>query len=339
MSSQSQRSVQPWMKVVAGTLGGAAVVALVVLAFVWPTRTISIHNVSLAITGSDRNTSALEQMLETKEPGMFTFVQAVSRDDAYDRVAARETYGAISVGEPGQPTEVIIASGASPVVANALSGLAQQLQGALAAQVAAAGGDPTSVSVTTTNVAPLPENDPTGSGLAASAFPLTLGSLVGAAVAGFLVTGFVRRIFALVGFAAVSGLALSGILGNWMGFLEGGYLVNAMAIGMSILATSSFVVGLFVLLGRPGFGLGAGFTMLIANPLAAAALPWQFIAEPWGQFGQYLVPGATATLIRTVNYFPAANVWAQWWILGIWAVVGLGLLTVGSFVRRQKRAA
>lgn len=320
----------PWVKVIAAILGGAAIVSLVVLAFVWPTKTVEIHNIPLSIAGAEASTSALEKMIGSKEPGMFDIVDASSRDDAMSQVKHRETYGAIVLGGPGEPSEVIIASGASPMVANALSSFASQLQGALAAQVAAAGGDPSTVTVTTTNAAPLSDSDPTGSGLAAASFPLTLGGLIGGMLASFLLTGFARRATVVVGFAAVAGMALSGILGSWFGFLEADYWTNALAIGASILATSSLVAGGFALLGRAGLGLTAAFTMLIANPLASAALPWQFIAEPWGEFGQYLVPGAAAWLIRTVNYFPDADVSSQWTTLALWAAAGLALLAVGE---------
>ena len=311
-------SKKMWQRAAIAIIGGSAVVSLIVLAFVWPTRTIAIHNIPVSVSGDSAAAMQLENMLDSKEPGTFKFETASSRDDAFQQVVTRKTYGAIALNAPGTPSEIIIASGASPIVANALTGLAGQLQ------------------ATVTNAAPLAANDPTGSGLAAASFPLTIGGLIGAALTVFLAVGLRRRAAVLLGYSAIAGLSLSAILGSWLGFLEGGYAINALAIAVSIIAISAFVAGLATLLGRPGFIFGAVFTFLFANPISAAALPWQFIAEPWGQIGQYLVPGAAANLIRTINYFPNADLTQQWLTLSIWAAVGLALVVVGSLIRVRK---
>ena len=85
------------------------------------------------------------------------------------------------------------------------------------------------------------------------------------------------------------------------------------------------------LVGPPGIAIGAIVTMLIANPIAGAAAPPQFLPEPWGEVGQFFVPGASATLLRSVAYFPEAATLTQWLVLGAWLVGGVLLAMIGHF--------
>lgn len=140
--------------------------------------------------------------------------------------------------------------------------------------------------VSLTDVVPLPEADPLGKGLVAASFPLTIAGMFGGILVGLLVTGAARKVAALMRFSALSGLLLTLVLQTWFGYLAGDFYVNATAIALSILATSAFITGCTALLGRIGLGLAAVFVLLLANPLASAATPWQFLPAPWGQIGQ-----------------------------------------------------
>ena len=102
-------------------------------------------------------------------------------------------------------------------------------------------------------------------------------------------------------------------------------------MGLTVLATSVFIIGCTSLVGRAGIGIGAVITMFIGNPLSAAATPWQFLAAPWGAIGQFLVPGASNTLTRTLSYFPEASSAQQWWTLTGWVALGVTLTLVGHF--------
>src|SRR4051794_28233316 len=48
--------------------------------------------------------------------------------------------------------------------------------------------------------------------------------------------------------------------------------------------------------------------MFVANPISGAAQPYEFIAGPWGEIGQFFVPGAGSSLIRQISFFPDASV-------------------------------
>ena len=112
------------------------------------------------------------------------------------------------------------------------------------------------------------------------------------------------------------------------------------AIALALLAIAGLVAGLAAVLGRPGIPLGAILVLLVANPLSAAAVPVEFLVAPWGAIGQWLPPGAGATLLRDVAYFPAADASFPWLVLAGWAAVGLILVALGRMrdVRRPADA-
>ncbi|GGI42628.1 hypothetical protein GCM10010988_39990 [Cnuibacter physcomitrellae] len=322
-----------WGVAVGMGIAAAAILVVVILAFLWPSKTSGTHNLPVSIAGPAESVSALEAALGTSDT--FEFVSAADRDQAVDQIQTRETYGAIVLGATaGTAPEVLTAPAASPVSAQLLSGVASQLQAQLAKQVAAAGGDPSSVTVTVTPVVPLSASDPTGAGLAAAAFPLAIGGMIGGILISLLVVGPLRRLAAVAGFAVVSGIATSLVMQTWFEYLQGDFWLNALAMGLTMLATASFIIGCTSLLGRAGIAVGAITTMFIGNPLSAAATPWQFLPEPWGVVGQYLVPGASNSLLRTLSYFPDANAAQQWWTLTAWAALGVVLTLAGHFRSR-----
>lgn len=334
--SSTAPSPQPHTKWPAAVLIGvvaSVLLAVVVLAFLWPSKTAGTHDLPVSIAGPAASVSAVETALT--ESGAFDFAEAADRDEAVSQIESRETYGAIILGDSAADApEVLTAPAGSAVAAQLLTGAATQLQAQLAQQVAAGGGDAASVKVTVTQVVPLADTDTTGAGLAAASFPLAIGGMLGGVLISLLVVGAVRRLAAVGGFAVASGLILAFIMQTWFQYLQGDFLLNALAMGLTMLATSTFIVGCASLIGRAGLAIGAVITIFIGNPLSAAATPWQFLAAPWGAIGQFLVPGASSTLIRTLSYFPDANSAQQWWTLIGWVALGVILTLVGHFRAR-----
>lgn len=319
-------SNQTFAKTLFVALAGSLLVGLVLMAFVWPTKTIEIKNLPVAISGPSELVAAFEDKLGSAAPGKFDFVSQETKDLAVEAIKNREVFGAIILGGPLGENEVLIATSANPMVAQQLGAVAQVIQGAMSAQIAQAGGDPSKLSVPVTDVAPLAADDPTGAGLASAAFPLTLGGIVGGLFLSLLIQGRVKKVLFASTFAALSGILISWAMQVLFGFFQGDFWTNALAVAVSTGATSLLIGGVANVLGRPGLGIGSAFTMLVANPLASASLPWQFIAEPWGQFGQYLIPGASNWLLRTVSYFPNASQTQYWLTLVSWLVAGLALI-------------
>lgn len=318
--------------VVMGVLG-SLVVALVVLAFLWPTKTATAQNLPVSVAGPDAAVTAFEKAIDEKSPGTFDFVDASSRDDAVNQIETRQTYGGFVLSATSTP-EVLTAPAASTSATQILTGIGTQLQAQLAQQVAAAGGDASAVKVTVTPVVPLSSSDPNGTGLAAASFPLTMGGMIGGVLISLLVIGVVRRLVALAAFGVATGLVLALVLQTWFNYLQGNFATNALVLGLSITAISGFIVGCTSLIGRAGIAIGAVLTMFIANPLSAASVPWQFIAQPWGAIGQFMVPGAANWLIRSESYFPDAPTAQQWLTISAWLVLGVVLALIGHYRAR-----
>jgi hypothetical protein len=312
-------------------IGGALIVALVVLAFVWPTTTASAKNLPVAITGPAAQVTAVEDGIAAASEDLIDFETVDDRAAAVSAIEQHEVYGAVVLGET---PEVLVASASNASATAILRNVAVQLQAQAASQVAAAGGDASQVTVEVTDVVPLSDRDPNGSGLIAASFPLVLGGMLGGILISLLVVGVARRLTALAVYAVVAGTLVAVIMQGLFGVLQGSFLLNAVALALSMLATSSLIVGFTALIGPRGIAIGAVISMLLGNPISGATVPWQFIAEPWGAIGQYFVPGAASALVRELSYFPAADSTMQWLVLSAWTVAGILFSTLGHFRSR-----
>jgi hypothetical protein len=330
-TAHTAASHTPWGRVIGVGIALAAVVALIVLAFSWPGVTSEPKNLPLAVAGPDAQVTAVEAALDERAEGLFDVTVVDDRDAAVAAIEHRDAYGAIVLGaEP----EVLTASAGSALVAQQLSAFATALQGQLQAAAAAQvpeGVTPPTITVTVTDVVPLAEADPRGSGLVSAAFPVVLGGMLGGILVSVALVGVVRRLVALGVYVVVAGLTIAGIMQGWFGVLQGDYLLNAAVIAAGLLAIGAPIVGFAALIGRPGIALGPVLFLLIANPISSAAQPVEFLPEPWGAVGQWFPPGAGATLLRDASYFPAADTTFPWLVLACWAAGGILLALVGHF--------
>ncbi|MRG61081.1 hypothetical protein GE115_14585 [Agromyces sp. CFH 90414] len=292
------------------------------------------HDLPVAIAGPAEAVAGAEQAVDEAQPGAVAFTEVDDRAAAVDAIEAREVYGAIVLGpEP----EVLTSSAASLPVSQLLGGVAAQLEEGVNAQAAAAAsaaGSPVApphIDVVVTDVVPLADTDPRGAGLSAALFPLVLGGMLGGIAISIAVIGAMRRLAAVAIYSAVGGLALAAILGPWFGGLQGDFWLNAGAIALALAAIAAPITGFVALIGRAGIALGPVVMLLFANPISGAAMPMEFLPEPWGAVGQWFPPGAAATLVRELSYFPAADTTFPWLVLAAWAVGGALLSVLGHF--------
>jgi hypothetical protein len=326
-----------WSRVVALPIALTVAVSVIVLAFLWPALTSEPRDLPLVATGADAQVTALVDGIDEHAPGVFDVTTVDDRAAAVAAIEHRQAYGAIVLGQ--QP-EVLTSSAASPIVAQTLSGIAGQLQGMLqqaaAAQAAASGAPAPTITVAVTDVVPLADSDPRGAGLASAVLPLVIGGLIGGVLATLAIPGRMRRLAALAGYAVLAGLTVAGILQGWLGVLQGSYLANASAITLAVFGIAAAVAGLAAVIGRAGLAVGAVTLVLFAVPLASSAAPVEFLPVPWGAVGQWFPPGAGATLLRELSYFPDAEVTMPWLVLAGWVAAGALLLVLG---RRGSRSA
>lgn len=302
-----------WREVAAAVAGLTAALAVLLVAFAWPTSELAPRNLPVAVAGppgAARETSAA--VGRALGPNALEVKAVPTRDAAVAAIEDREVYGAV-VMTPGDP-EMLVASAASPVVAQSLTQLDTQL--------AARSGSTARV----TDVVPLPAGDPHGAVFAAGAFPLVIGGIaVGAAVA-LRLRHRTERGAAVLGVSVVSGLALAGMQQFWFDALEGSYWANAGVYALAIGAMAAVVVGLYHVLGRVGLALGAATILLLGNPLSGIASAPELLPSGWSELGQLLPPGAAGTALRSTAFFDGAGATTSLVVLAAWLVVGLALL-------------
>lgn len=357
-----------WIKVISTSLLASLIVAVVILAFTWPTKTMEAKNLPVSIAGPEVTVSQFEQSLKDKGIETFELKQASSRKEAEQQIKQRETYGAIVFTEGAAP-EVLTAPAANAAATQMLNGVATQLnaqiqQKALAAKTEAltqavqAGGEQgaqaaaqleqmkvqaeqaSAMAVKTTAVVPLSESDSSGTGLAIAAFPLVIGGILGASFSALRVNGTWRRFATATLYAVIGGALTALILSTWFGFIPGDFATLWAAFGATYLATAFFIVGVGAL-SSPliGLAVGAVITMFIGNPISGATMPSVFLSGAWGQIGQMLVPGASSTLLRSIAYFPEAATSGQWLVLGSWIAFGLLAGVIGWALKERRPAA
>ncbi|WP_415854883.1 ABC transporter permease [Sinomonas sp. G460-2] len=351
----------PWPAALGAAVLAAAIVCVVLIAFAWPSVTAKVQNLPIAAVGS---ADQISQVASKAPAGALDLRTASSRDDAIGQIQRREVYGAIVLGSS---PEILVASAASPVASQALTQLGAQMQQQIQDQViaqlkqalqqaqqraqapqagstqstapaAGAQQNAATPTVKVTDVVPLSSDDPRGSGLAVAGLPLVIGGILGGVLISLLVSGTWRRLVAVVAYGAAGGLGLAGILQGWFHILQSSYWINAGAIGLGIAATAAVIAGLNALIGRAGIAVGAVITMFIGNPLSSLTQPKEFLPAPWGDVGQWFVPGASGTLLRELSYFPSADTMFPWLVLGGWAVAGALFIAIGHF-RNQPAAA
>ena len=356
-----------WVKVISTSLLASLIVAVVILAFTWPTKTMEAKNLPVSIAGPEATVSQFEQSLKDKGIETFELKQASSREEAEQQIKQRETYGAIIFTEGAAP-EVLTAPAANAAATQMLNGVATQLntqiqqkvltaktealtqavqaggeQGAQAAaqleQMKAQAEQASAMTVKTTAVVPLSESDSSGTGLAIAAFPLVIGGILGGALSLTLIKGTWRRFATATLYAVISGAVTALILSTWFGLIPGDFATLWAAFSATYLATASFMIGMGALLvPAAGLGLGAVVTMFIGNPISGASMPSVFLPGVWGQIGQMLVPGASSTLLRSIAYFPEAATSDQWLVLGSWIAFGLLAGVIGWALKERRTA-
>ncbi len=356
-----------WIKVISTSLLASLIVAIVILAFTWPTKTMEAKNLPVSITGPEVTVSQFEQSLKDRGIETFELKQATSREDAEQQIKQRETYGAIVFTESAAP-EVLTAPAANAAATQMLNSVATQLnaqiqQQALAAKTEAltqavqAGGEQgaqaaaqleqmkaeaekaSAMTVKTTAVVSLSESDSSGSGIAISAFPLVIGGILGGSFSALRVNGTWRRFVTATLYAVIGGALTALILNVWFGLIPGDFATLWAAFSATYLATASFIVGVSALTAPiVGLGVGAVITMFIGNPISGASMPSVFLPGAWGAIGQMMVPGASSTLLRSIAYFPEAATSGQWLVLGSWIAFGLLAGVIGWALKERRPA-
>lgn len=306
------------------------IVSAILTIFAWPVATATPKNLPVGVTSTVPNlTQGIQTQFDQQQPGAFKFIEYKDIASAKNAIAHREVYGALVLTDDAK---MLIASGASPVIAQLLENLSLKL----GAQLTALGGSNV-VSFTVEDLAPLGDKDPRGAGLAAGSLPLIIAGIV-VGLLGSMRLRTRSQKFLVAGLAAtLASFAMVAILNLWLGSLQGNYFLEVAVVALGIAAVSLTVMGAAALAGRVGLLVVIGLFFIIGNPVAGVSMPVELYPTGFGTFGQYLPLGAEVNLLRSVSYFPEASTVTQWATLGGWLALGALLLVIAP-ARKPKEA-
>ena len=305
----------------------ATVVATLLLLFLWPAGAAAPNNVPLGLVGQGPQVEQIAKMLDERQPGSLEVTLFNDKDQATEAIAQKEIYGAIVMArEP----EVLIATAASPAVAQLITQLGNQI---LIQSASMQGLQVPQLSIT--DLAPLTESDPRGAVFGSATLPLVIGGISLGAIAMLRFKRWGPKLSFVFIASIGTGLLSAGLMTTVFDALPGEYWMNALAMTAVLAAIGMALVGAEAVAGTAGFGLTAATLFLVGNPLNGVSLPVEFYPSFWGQVGQLMPVGSGFELLKRVNYFPEADMQNQWWVLAIWILVGLGLSLLRTKVKES----
>ncbi|MGX6997420.1 hypothetical protein [Periweissella fabalis] len=175
-----------------------------------------------------------------------------------------------------------------------------------------------------------PKADPKGTGLAAGALPIALGSWIGAVAIANLIKGKKQKFAAILSFSLIGGLGLVGVIQYGIGTFDGNYFLTSLGAMLGIAATGFFVLGVLEVLGNPGLGIAAILLILLGNPLSGLASAPEMLPNGWGVLGQLLPPGAPGTLLRNITFFDGNAISQPLIVLSTYVIIGMVLFKIGN---------
>ncbi|WP_124713748.1 ABC transporter permease [Mycolicibacterium nivoides] len=300
-------------------------IAIVAIAFALPASRSKPHDLPIGAAGPQAATSQIAERLQQQAPGAFSVTYYPGEDALREAILNRNVYGGIAFGPQG-PT-LLTATGGSPAVAQLLT----QIGNGIAAN--------SGVTLHTEDLAPPTHQDPRGTGLAASALPITLaGMLPAIALVLVLKREVWTRLIATIVFSAFAGTTVAALLQYVFGSIDSNFWGVAAGLTLGIAAAGLFVLGLGSLFGKVGLAVGAALALLLGNPLSGLTAAPEMLPAGWGQLGQLLPQGATATLLRSTAYFGGAGADLAIVVLSCWVLAGLTLVIIAA-LRRPGRTA
>ncbi len=355
-----------WREVAIAAIALPIVITLAVMAFAWPAGRISPRDVPVGIVGTGPASQHAVEGLTRGKPGAFDFRLYPDQQAARSAIKSRDVYGAFAVS--GHSITVLKATAASPSVAQLLTDVGQQLADRATRQIAqqkaarqkadgtqppakahkqaaakqgAAGADSSArVLVKAVDVVPVATEDPRGVVFSSSVFPLTIcGILIGAFVT--MARGLARprhRVLTLLVACAVAALGIYLVAQGFLGALPHNHVATWAMLSLDLLSISATAAGVVRLLGPAGLGLSAALMVFVGNAFSGATSAPEMLPKGVDYVGQWLPPGAGASLLRDTTYFDGNADAGHLAVLVLWTVCGLTAVMFGHWVIREPRA-
>ena len=319
----------PWRQLLIVSVALPLMIALAVLTFAWPVARIAPRDLPVGIVGASPASQGAIAALTKAEPGGFAFQLYPDQAAALSAIKERDVYGAFAFSY--RRITVLEASAASPAVAQLLDGVGQQLAQHATEQAAASGEPWLRTQVAQVDVVATSASDPRETALALEFVPLSISSLIMAAVVALLL-GFRpawRQVMALGVVSGTAGLGAYLISQGFLGMLPDEHLATWAALSLTVFAMGSATAGLIALVGAAGLGLSAALMVFVGNAFSGNTAAPQLLPTAADHIGQWFPPGAAANLLRSTAYFNGNGASGHVYVLIVWSVLGLAAIVVG----------
>ncbi|MFF4709134.1 ABC transporter permease [Streptomyces sp. NPDC001297] len=191
-------------------------------------------------------------------------------------------------------------------------------------------GKPAPVEVRTVDVVRISADDPRGAVFSSSLLPMTICSIVIALVVALaLRLRPVVRALTLVVVSAAAALGVYLVAQGWLGALPHDPLATWAALALTILAISATTAGMITLVGSGGLGPCAALMVFVGNPFSGSTSAPELLPTAVREIGQWLPPGAGASLVRGTAYFDGNGSAGHVAVLALWSVLGLAAVLFG----------
>jgi hypothetical protein len=318
----------PWRRLVIVSVVLPLMIMLAALAFAWPAARIAPRDLPVGIVGAAPASQQAVAGLARAEPGAFAFQRYASPAQARSAIEDREVYGAFVITR--KRITVLEASAASPAVAQLLSTVGQQFA-SHAARAAAAGPRRPAVQLRDIDVVASSASDPKGMVLASALLPVTICSIIMAAAVALLLEfrPAWRQLLALVIVSAAAGLGTYLIAQGFLGALPHEPVATWASLSLLLMAVSAATAGLIALIGAAGLGISAALMIFVGNAFSGVTSAPQLLPTAADRIGQWLPPGAGASLLRSTAYFHGHGAASHLGVLIGWSVLGLAAIFIG----------
>ncbi|MEU6070097.1 ABC transporter permease [Streptomyces sp. NPDC047082] len=342
---------QSWRHVAVMAVALPLVISLAVMAFAWPAARTAPRDLPVGIVGTSTASQGAVEGLAHSKPGGFDFRLYPDEASARSAIRGRDVYGAYVVA-PGSLT-VLESTAASPTVAQLLDKAGRQL----AAHASKAAADravssvhgtsarsergkagpkaPTQIRVRTVDVVQISADDPRGVVFSSALLPLTICSIMIALV--ITMSRRLRPVSRLMALIAVSGAAALGVYlvaQGFLGALPHEHLATWASLSLTMLAISATTGGVVTLVGPAGLGLSAALMVFVGNPFSGSTSAPELLPKVVDDIGQWLPPGAGASLVRDTAYFNGNDSAGHIAVLTLWSVLGLAAVLFGHRAAR-----
>jgi len=319
----------PWRQLLIISVALPVLIALAVLAFAWPVARSAPRELPVGIVGTGPASEEAVTAMSQADPGGLAFQLLPDEASAQSAIKNRDIYGAFVFSQ--RQITVLEASAASPAVAQLLDSVGQQLAHHTTEQAAAGGEWWLHVRVAQIDLVPASASDPREMALALEFIPLSISSVIMAAVIALLI-GFRpawRQVMALAIVSAAAGLGAYLIAQGFLGVLPHGHLATWAALSLTVFAMGTTTAGLVALVGAAGLGLSAALMIFVGNAFSGNTSAPQLLPTAVDHIGQWFPPGAAANLLRSTAYFNGNGASGHLGVLVAWSVMGITAIIVG----------